>query len=164
MEINAGPSRRTALAGFSVATSGLATAAAAPARAATGTALDLSPGWGNLNGFLKTRSDIGGAPSVTYAYGTVVTKIPGRKARVLTQTHAVNVTRCLKDATGYQFLQRECVIFCDAASGAPLKTWLNPFIDREVRRFWQVVPKEMLARLEVPVRLEAPVGAEAKRA
>ncbi|MDX2222162.1 MAG: glutamate synthase large subunit [Rhodospirillaceae bacterium] len=27
--------------------------------------------------------------------------------------------------------------------------------DREVRRFWQVVPKEMLARLEVPVRLES---------
>jgi hypothetical protein len=126
--------RRAALAGLTAATAGMA-AAAAPARAATSKPLDLAPGWGNLNGFLKTRSDIGGTPSVTYAYGTVVSKIPGRKARVLMQTHAVNVTRCLKDATGYQFLQRECVIFCDAATGEPLKTWFNPFIDREVEVF-----------------------------
>ena len=32
--------------------------------------------------------------------------------------------------------------------------------DREVRHFWQIVPKEMLSRLEVPVSRESP----AKRA
>lgn len=107
----------------------------APPVQAKSTPLDLSPGQGNLDGFLKTRSDIGGKPSVTYAYGTVVSKIPGRKSRVLMQTHAVNVTRCIKDATGYQFLQRECVIFCDVATGEPLKTWFNPYIDRECEVF-----------------------------
>jgi hypothetical protein len=98
-------------------------------------ALDLATAQGNLDGFLKTRSDIGGKPSLTYAYGTVVSKIPGRKSRVLMQTHAVNMTRCIKDATGYVFLQRECVIFCDAQTGVPLKTWFNPFIDRECEVF-----------------------------
>ncbi len=33
--------------------------------------------------------------------------------------------------------------------------------DREVRHFWQVVPKEMLSRLEVPVTREAPAALEA---
>lgn len=112
-----------------------AVGSAAGAAQAKTTPLDLSGPQGNLDGFLKTRSDIGGKPSVTYAYGTVVTKIPGRKSRVLMQTHAVNVTRCIKDATGYQFLQRECVIFCDLKTGQPLTSWFNPFTDRECEVF-----------------------------
>lgn len=105
-----------------------------PARAAT-RPLDLETPEGNLDGYLKTRSDIGGKPSYTWASGMVYTHIPGRASRTLMMGQALNVTRCIKDATGYQFLQRECLIWSDAATGEPLKTWFNPFIDREVEVF-----------------------------
>ncbi|MSO98068.1 MAG: DUF1838 domain-containing protein [Rhodospirillaceae bacterium] len=127
-------SRRRILTGMS-SVAAAATLGATAARAATTKHLDLATPQGNLDGYLKSRSDIGGNTSVTYAMGTVVSKIPGRKARVLMKTHAVNMTRCLKDATGYVFLQRECVIFCDVNSGEPLKTWFNPFVDRECEVF-----------------------------
>jgi hypothetical protein len=128
-------SRRNAFGALGAMAAAATTLASPSAAQAKTKPLDLATPQGNLDGFLKSRSDIGGKPSVTYASGTVVSKIPGRKSRVLMKTHAVNVTRCLKDATGYAFLQRECVIFCDVKTGEPLKSWFNPYIDRECEVF-----------------------------
>jgi hypothetical protein len=104
-------------------------------RRARQTPLDLDTAQGNLDGFLKTRSDIGGKPSMTWASGTVWAQIPGRKGQPLMRTQALNMTRCIQDATGYQFLQRECVIFCDLKSGEPIERWFNPYVDRDVDVF-----------------------------
>jgi glutamate synthase (NADPH/NADH) large chain len=41
-----------------------------------------------------------------------------------------------------------------AATQSPLAERILREFDRELPRFWQVVPKEMLDRLEVPVRAE----------
>ncbi len=113
----------------------LAVVGSTPVLAAKTKHLDLGTPQGNLDGFLKTRSDISGKTSVTYASGTVVSKIPGRKSRVLMKTNAVNMTRCIKDEKGYVFLQRECVIFCDEKTGEPLSSWFNPYIDRTCEVF-----------------------------
>jgi hypothetical protein len=114
----------------------LAASAATPAaQAATPRHLDLDTGWGNLEGYLKARSDIGGAVSMSWTSGVVWSMIPGRKAQALMLGHGVNVTRCLKDATGYVFLQRECLIWSDLASGTPLSTWFNPYTERTVEVF-----------------------------
>ena len=42
-----------------------------------------------------------------------------------------------------------------AATQSPLAERILREFDRELGHFWQVVPKEMLDRLEVPVRAEA---------
>jgi glutamate synthase (NADPH/NADH) large chain len=42
-----------------------------------------------------------------------------------------------------------------AATQSPLAERILRESDRELANFWQVVPKEMLDRLEVPVRAEA---------
>lgn len=97
--------------------------------------LDLDTPEGNLDGFLKVRSDISGQGSVIWAAGMVWSHVAGRKARPLMRTQGLNLTRCVKDATGYIFLQRESVYFCDLETGEPLKTWFNPFIEREVEVF-----------------------------
>ena len=41
-----------------------------------------------------------------------------------------------------------------AATQSPLAERILREFDRELAHFWQVVPKEMLERLEVPVRVE----------
>jgi hypothetical protein len=106
---------------------------AAPAAAAA--RLDLDTPQGNLDGYLKARSDIGGALSVSWSSGYVYSFIPGRPAKTLLLGQGVKCTRCIKDAKGYEFLERECVIFCDPATGEPLKTWFNPFTERRVEVF-----------------------------
>lgn len=121
-----------------VAAASTATAAAKgsrPGRGTGGKRLDLDTPSGNLDGFLKVRSDISGEGSVMWAQGMVWSNIPGRKARPLMKTQGVNLTRCVKDETGYVFLQRESVYFCDLVSGEPLQTWFNPFTEREVEVF-----------------------------
>lgn len=104
-------------------------------RASGAKGLDLQTAAGNLDGFLKVRSDISGAGSAMWAQGMVWSNIAGRKARPLMKTQGLNLTRCVKDATGYVFLQRESVYFCDLETGEPLRTWFNPFTEREVEVF-----------------------------
>lgn len=100
-----------------------------------GGGIDLDTPQGNLDGFLKVRSDIGGTTSVIWAEGAVYGHIPGRKAKHLLKTQGVNLTRCIKDSTGYTFLQRESVYFCDLETGLPVDTWFNPYTEREVPVF-----------------------------
>ncbi|MSO98592.1 MAG: DUF1838 domain-containing protein [Rhodospirillaceae bacterium] len=126
-------SRRGALSALSVA--GLAaTAIAAPAQAAT-RKLNLDDPWDNLTGYLKARSDISGKTSVSWTSGYVYNFQPGRKSQVLMLGQGVKCTACVKDDKGYEFLERECVIFCDPATGEPLKTWANPFTEKTVEVF-----------------------------
>ena len=51
------------------------------------------------------------------------------------RVHNLKCTRCYKDATGYEFLERECLIFSDLATGEPLTEWYNPFTERTVDVF-----------------------------
>ena len=125
-------SRRKTLSKFSAL--GLA-AVAGQARAAAPVHLDLETPQGNLDGFLKTRSDIGGQLSLSWNSGLIYSNIPGQRARALLLGQTVKATRCIKDAKGYTFLQRECLIFSDRATGTPLKTWFNPFTERTVEVF-----------------------------
>ena len=97
--------------------------------------LDLEQPWDNLEGYLKARSDISGEQSVTWRTGTVRSFIPGRKSRLLMLVHNLKCTRCYKDATGYEFLERECLIFSDPATQQPLTSWFNPFTERTVEVF-----------------------------
>lgn len=97
--------------------------------------LDLEDPWDNLEGYLKTRSDLSGAQSITWRTGTVRSFIPGRKSRLLLRVHNLKCTRCYKDDTGYEFLERECLIFADPDTAEPLNTWYNPFTERTVEVF-----------------------------
>ncbi len=97
--------------------------------------LDLDQPWDNLEGYLKARSDISGKQSVTWRTGWVHSFIPGRKSRLLLRVHNLKCTRCYRDATGYEFLERECLIFSDPETAQPLTTWYNPFTERTVEVF-----------------------------
>ena len=101
-----------------------------PAAAAAPRHLDLEIGPGNLEAYLKARSDISGKMSIQWTSGVIWSLVPGRKARALMIGHGVNTTRCIKDATGYAFLQRECLIWSDIKTGEPLTTWFNPFTEK----------------------------------
>ena len=127
------PSRRHALSTLSLA--GLATGIAAPAESDPTKHLNLDDPWDNLTAYLKARSDISGAISVSWTQGFVYSHIPGQPARKLMMGQGVKCTRCIKDDKGYEFLERECVIFSDAETGEPLKTWRNPFTERMVDVF-----------------------------
>lgn len=114
------------------ATGGLMSSAFA---STAGSRIDLDTPQGNLDGFLKVRSDIAGNTAVIWAEGSVYGHIPGRKAQRLMKTQGVNLTRCLKDSTGYTFLQRESVYFCDLETGLPVDTWFNPYTEKETQVF-----------------------------
>jgi hypothetical protein len=105
-----------------------------PATAAT-RHLDLEDSWDNLEGYLKARSDISGEQSVTWRVGSVRSFIPGQKSRLLMRVHNLKCTRCYKDDTGYEFLERECLIFSDPQTAEPLTTWYNPLTERTVEVF-----------------------------
>ena len=113
---------------------GLAGAVPAPARAAT-RHINLEDHWDNLEAYLKARSDISGEQSVTWRVGSVHSFIPGHKSRRLMLVHNLKCTRCYKDDTGYEFLERECLIFSDPETAQPLTTWYNPFTERTVEVF-----------------------------
>lgn len=121
------PNRRAALASLGVAAASVA-AASGPARAAV--SIDLETPQGNLDGYLKVRSDIAGNEAMLWKKGYVHAMIPNRPGKRLMMFQGVNVTRCLKDDTGYVYLQRECLIWCDPATEAPIDTWDNPFTER----------------------------------
>lgn len=100
--------------------------------------LDLDTPEGNLDGYLKVRSSIDGETSVIWAEATVWSAFPdtpSRKAMKLFKLQGVNLTRCIKDATGYTYLQRESTYFCDLETGLPVDTWFNPYTDRKVKVF-----------------------------
>ena len=128
------PARRSILAALPGL--GIAAAAAVPgdARAAI-RHLDLDSPWDNLEAYLKARTDISGEQSVSWRSGLVWSFIPGRKSQVLMLAQNLKCTRCIKDATGYEFLERECLIFSDPETAQPLTTWYNPFTERTVEVF-----------------------------
>ncbi len=121
------PSRRAALAGLGVAAAA-AVSQTKPTRAAV--PIDLDSPQGNLDGYLKARSDIAGNEALLWKMGYVHAMMPGRPGKRLMMFQGINVTRCLKDDTGYTYLQRECLIWCDPETEAPIATWDNPFTER----------------------------------
>ena len=124
--------RRTALAGIAAA----GVAASGPAQAQTAHRhLDLEDPQDNLDGYLKSRGDISGEVSVAWATGKVWSLISGRRSKLLLQSEAVNLTRSIKDDTGYTFLQRESMWWRDAETGEIIDTWYNPYIERTVETF-----------------------------
>ncbi len=120
--------RRNTLASLGVAAAKMAAAQTKPAHAAV--SIDLNAPQGNLDGYLKVRSDIAGNEALLWKKGYVHAMIPGRPGRRLMMFQGVNVTRCLKDDTGYVYLQRECLIWCDPETEAPIETWENPLTER----------------------------------
>jgi hypothetical protein len=97
--------------------------------------LDLETAWDNLTAYLKTRSDISGKPSLSWTSGHIYSHIAGQPARRLLLGQGVKCTRCVRIATGYEFLERECVIFSDPDTAEPLQTWRNPFTGHVVEVF-----------------------------
>lgn len=125
------PSRRVALAALSAAGLAVGTRSAQAARKP----LNLEDPWDNLTGYLKSRSDISGAQAMSWTSGIVWATIPGQPAKALLLGQGLKCTRCIKDERGYEFLERECVIFSDLATGEPVNTWTNPFTERTVEVF-----------------------------
>ena len=90
-------SRRAALTGLGV-TAAAAVAQSKPARAAV--PIDLDSPQGNLDGYLKARSDIAGNEAMLWKKGYVHAMMPGRPGKRLMMFQGINVTRCLKDDSG----------------------------------------------------------------
>ena len=123
--------RRTVLTGLATAgVAGSGTAARAASRR-----LDLEDPQDNLDAYFKSRGDISGDVSVSWATGKVWSFINGRRSQLLLQSEAVNVSRSIKDETGYTFLQRESMWWRDAETGEIIDSWYNPYIERTVEVF-----------------------------
>ena len=129
------PTRRRFLAALSALGAAVPFTATSNRSVAASRPLDLEQPWDNLEGYLKARSDISGEKSVTWRAGTVRSFIPGRKSRLLMRVHNLKCTRCYRTETGFEFLERECLIFSDLDTEQPLTQWYNPFTERTVEVF-----------------------------
>lgn len=85
-----------------------------------------------LTNFLRATGDISGAPSVSWASGSVYAWVPGIGGTPLFDFSLFGVQRLKKTSEGWLRLSREAGLYLDRATGAPLVTWRNPFTERDV--------------------------------
>ena len=99
--------------------------------------------------FLKIVSDLSGAPSHTWASGSLFAWMPGLGGHQICDIHTVTTHRVVKSAVGWIVLAREGVLFSAIGETTPLPTWPNPFTQAEV----SVVPTvndQVSRRYETP--------------
>lgn len=103
-----------------------------------------------LNSSLKD-----GEPGVYWWYGNVYSRVPGEKDRLLFTYQAMNIraSKGFSDPQkgyGYRSVSREVLFYMDPQSGQILRTWKNPWTDKDV---------EVLHINNDPVNMRAPAYA-----
>jgi hypothetical protein len=85
-----------------------------------------------LDAFIKTEGDQSGETSVTYGYGTLFSWFPNQANGPLVDTELCAVRRYRRIPGGWVRLHREVGLYRDHKTKKILKTWYNPYIEREV--------------------------------
>ncbi len=98
--------------------------------------LDLTEPRARLEAYIRANGDTSGAPVATWASGRVYAYVPGEKPRALFGLEVLGMSRFQKIEGGYLRLHREIGFYTDLATGEVLKTWNNPWLQREV----EVIP------------------------
>jgi hypothetical protein len=108
--------------------------AALAAAAPTATSLDLAKPDDALTAFLKMRCSLEPKDHVvTWWKGTIFAQFPHKPVQAIMGFEGYNICRVAKQEDGsYQLLTRELSFYRDLKSGAILKTWTNPFNNKEV--------------------------------
>lgn len=114
----------------------LAACLAGTAAAADTVKIDLASPRERLEAYIRANGDTSGAPVATWASGRVYAYVPGEKPRALFGLEVLGMSRFQKIEGGYLRLHREIGFYTDLASGAVLKTWTNPWLQRDV----EVIP------------------------
>ncbi len=115
-----------------VALIALSVAGAATAAAATAPKVDLNDPVQRLETYIRVVGDTSGKPVAEYAQSTIYGYVPGEKPRALFRLEVVGVGRYEKVDGGYQRLHREIGFYTDLKTGAVLRRWFNPWLQREV--------------------------------
>jgi hypothetical protein len=108
------------------------------AGAAAAAPLDLSSGPDALVAFRKIQcSATDATPAVYHWSGHVFSRVPGEPDRRLFDVEGMNIRQCVtvsdpKRGVGVRMVSRELMFYLDPATGALLKTWLNPFTGRTI--------------------------------
>lgn len=94
--------------------------------------VDLDDPVQRLEAYIRANGDTSGKPVVSHGTGTVYGYVPGEKPRPLFGLEVVGVSRYQKIEGGYLRLHREIGYYTDLATGAVIKRWFNPWLQREV--------------------------------
>ena len=83
---------------------------------------------------------VDGEPVIFWWEGKVYSRIPGEKDRHLFNIEGMNIRTCGKVTNdkgiqGYRMVSREVMLYLDPQTNQILKTWLNPFLNKEVNVF-----------------------------
>ncbi|MGK7924113.1 MAG: DUF1838 family protein [Spirulina sp.] len=81
-----------------------------------------------------------GKPVVYWWKGPVYSRIPGEKDRHLFNIQGMNIRACgtvtdEEENVGYRFVSREVMLYLDPETNEILRTWENPWLNREVQVF-----------------------------
>ena len=109
---------------------------AAVVAAADTATVDLAAPRARLEAYVRANGDTSGAPVATWASGRVYAYVPGEKPRALFGLEVLGMSRFQKIEGGYLRLHREIGFYTDLATGEVLKTWKNPWLQRDV----EVIP------------------------
>lgn len=106
------------------------------AAAADPATIDLAAPRERLEAYVRANGDTSGAPVATWASGRVYAYVPGEKPRALFGLEVLGMSRFQKIEGGYLRLHREIGFYTDLTTGEVLKTWKNPWLQRDV----EVIP------------------------
>lgn len=100
--------------------------------------LDLSRPDDNVRALQKIQCHLeDGKPAVFWWTGSVYSRVPGERDRLLFTYHGMNVRACkaFQDAEkgyGYRMVSREILLYTDPESGQIVRRWKNPWTGEEV--------------------------------
>jgi len=99
-----------------------------------------------------------GEPKTFTWFGSVYSRVPGERDRLLFEVEGMNVRQCAtvtdpKRGTGYRMVSREVMLYKDPASGEVLRSWKNP---------WTGATVEVLHVANDPVNGRPTFGADDK--
>ena len=116
---------------FLILTAGLAGSLAAEP-------LDLDDPTGAVQGMRKLQCHMeDGKPAIFWWSGVTYSRVPGEKDRLLFEYEGVNIRACVtvedpEKGYGYRMVSKEVLVYLDPETGEVVRTWKNPWTDREV--------------------------------
>ena len=94
--------------------------------------IDLTDPQQKLETYIRVNGDTSGKPVADYGSGTIYGYVPGEKPRPLFKLEVLGMGRYERIDGGYRRMHREIGYYTDLKTGAVLKRWFNPWLQREV--------------------------------
>ncbi len=107
---------------------------AAPARAASHSAVDLDTAEGFIEALIKLQADTGGAETFGGFPGQVWAWIPGEGNYHVFNSYGIGASRVewRPDEKAWRYYHREALLYLDPETNDVLESWYNPFTERRV--------------------------------